>query len=306
MALKKTNPALLARARSLLLMPDYLHYRLYGDKRAEYTNATTTGLLRAETKDWDWDLIARLGFPRRIFPPVVQGLMPSHDTAAAFLAVPAGEDSVIISSGTWSLIGVLADAPILTTAARKAGFSNEGGYGGKTCFLKSIMGLWMIQSIRDELPGKPSFSVLSGLARESDYSGLVDVDDAAFFAPESMFRAIARKCEEAGHPAPQSTGDFLRCVYASLALAYAQSVAELAALTGKRYTSIHIVGGGCQDDFLSELTAKESGFPVYAGPVEGTALGNIISQMLRGGALADIQAAHAAVRAGFAIKEIRP
>ncbi|MCL2084902.1 MAG: rhamnulokinase [Oscillospiraceae bacterium] len=307
MALKLKSPGLLERADSLLLIPDYLHYRIYGGKRSEYTHASTTGLVSALTRDWDWDIIERLGFPRGIFQPVVHGLTPSHDTASAFMAVPAkGDGSVYISSGTWSLLGVVSDTPILSEAARKAGFSNEGGYGGTYRFLKNIMGLWMIQSVRREMKDSPSYAVLENMARDSDYDGLVDVNDAAFFAPESMTRAIELKCVEAGYPRPDGAADIVRCVYSSLARAYADSIKELEALTGKRYTSIHIIGGGSQDDILNKLTAQAAGLPVYAGPAEGTALGNIVSQMLRSGELPGIQAAHEAIRNSFTIKEVLP
>ena len=306
-ALKRKNPALLEQAARLLLMPDYLHYRLSGEKRTEYTHASTTGLVSAITRDWDWELIERLGFPRRLFLPVTHGLTPSHDTAGAFLAVPAkDENAVCISSGTWSLLGILSDAPILTEAAREAGFTNEGGYGGKYRFIKNIMGLWMVRSVRDELPDKPSYAVLERQARQSGYNGLVSVNDAAFFAPESMSRAVAQKCAEAGYPPPGGTGDVLRCVYRSLAREYADSVRELETLAGKRYTSISIIGGGSKDSFLNELTAKASGLPVYAGPTEGTAIGNIVSQMLRSGELPDIQTAREVIRNSFAVREFPP
>ncbi|MCL2003027.1 MAG: rhamnulokinase [Oscillospiraceae bacterium] len=304
MALKLRSPELLDGADCLLLTPDYFHYKLSGEKRAEYTIASTTGLINAAARDWDWEIIDRLGFPRRVFPPVKHGLPPSHDTASAFLAVPAGDgDSVCISSGTWSLLGVVSGAPILTQAARDAGFSNEGGFGGTIRFLKNIMGLWMIQSVRGELPGKPSYAELSGLARASAYDGLVDVNDAAFFAPESMIAAIRQKCAEAGYPPPVTAGDVSRCVYTGLAREYARSVRELETLTGKRYTAIHIIGGGSQDGFLNELTAQASGLPVYAGPAEGTALGNILSQMLRSGELPDLKTARELIKSSFSVRE---
>ncbi|MCL1819611.1 MAG: rhamnulokinase [Oscillospiraceae bacterium] len=304
MALKIKKPELLEQADTLLLLPDYLHYRLTGERRAEYTHASTTGLISAVTRDWDWELIEKLGFPRRLFLSVSHGLTPSHDTASAFLVVPAkDENTVYISSGTWSLLGIVSDKPILTQAAREAGFTNEGGYGGTFRFLKNIMGLWMIQSIRDELPDKPSYTELERQARESAYDGLVNVNDAVFFAPDSMSRAVTQKCGEAGYAPPESTGDILRCVYSSLALEYARSIRELEDITEKCYTGISIIGGGSQDSFLNELTAQASGLTVYAGPIEGTALGNIISQMLRSGELPDIKTARETVRNSFEVKE---
>jgi rhamnulokinase len=304
MALKRTSPGLLEAADSMLLIPDYIHYRLNREKRSEYTNASTTGLLNAGTRDWDWEMIDRLGFPRRIFQPVGYDLTPSHDTAAAFLM--ADSDSVLISSGTWSLLGIAGDRPILTETARKAGFTNEGGFGGKIRFLKNIMGLWMIQSIQKELPGSLSFTEMRDMARMSGYDGLVDVNDAAFFAPDSMMNAVIQKCTEAGYARPNGAGDLLRCVYLSLAREYARSVRELERITGRTYRSIRIIGGGSKNDFLNELTAQATGLPVYAGPAEGTAIGNIVSQMIKSGELPNLGAAHEAIRAGFPPAEFLP
>jgi rhamnulokinase len=283
MALKLTAPELLGRAGSMLLMPDYLHWRLTGEKRAEFTAASTTGLLNALTKDWDWEIIDRLGLPRRIFLPVAHGLVPGHDTANAFLAADGGEDTVILNSGTWSLLGVFTAAPVLTDAAREAGFTNEGGFGGTNRFLKTIMGMWMIQSVRRELPGKPAYEELSRLARESAYDGIINVADPAFYAPQSMSGVIALKCAEAGYRRPESAGDILRCACASLAKEYANSVRKLEALTGRKFTSISMIGGGSRNDLINELTALETGLPVNIGAAEATALGNIKAQMLISG-----------------------
>ena len=334
MALKAQTPSLLERAEGLLMIPDYLHYRLCGARKTEYTNATTTGLCGAASRDWDGEAIGRLGFPRKLFqeiapPGTVLGgfiqsvrqsvgfdcavvLPPTHDTASAFLSVPsqAGPSqagpAVTISSGTWSLLGALTDVPVLTEAARNAGFTNEGGTGGQYRFLKNIMGLWMVQSIRSELLGKPSFDALEQAARSSAYHGQVNVNDAAFFAPESMTQTVIEKCREAGFPAPNSTGDILRCVYRSLAAEYARSVKELEGLTGRRYTRVSIVGGGCQDRCLNELTAQACGLPVFSGPVEGTAVGNLVCQMIRSGQLPDEEAARAVIRNSFEITEVQP
>jgi rhamnulokinase len=305
MALKVQQPELLSRAGCMLLTPDWLRFCLTGEKTAEYTIASTTGLLNAVTRDWDWELIDMLELPRNIFLPIKHGASPSHDTAAAFLSVTA-ENTAIISSGTWSLLGVLSDAPILSDAARDAKFSNEGGFGGKVRFLKNIMGLWMIQEIRNELPDKVSFDTLADYARQSSYNGIVEVNGDAFFAPESMSRAVARKCADAGFPPPVSIGDTLRCVFCSLAAEYAKSVRELETLTGRAFTSISIIGGGSQNDFLNQLTASASGLPVYAGPAEGTAIGSIIAQMLISGELPDLRSAADVIRRSFEIKEFLP
>jgi rhamnulokinase len=307
MALKLNSPELLGQADCMLLIPDYLHYRLTGEKRAEYSVASTTGLLNAVSGDWDWDIIGRLGLARGIFPPVAHGALTSHDTAGAFLSIPAqDENAAFISSGTWSLLGIMTSAPILTERARQAGFTNEGGYGGQPRFLKTIMGMWMIQSVRKELEGNPPYEELADMASRSDYAGLVDVKDSVFYAPESMSAAITQKCAEAGYPPPKTAGDILKCCYCSLANEYAKGIRELEALTGRVFTSINIVGGGSRNDFLNRLTARVTGKTVYAGPSEGTALGNIISQMLLNGELPDIRTAHEVIRSSFDIKEIKP
>jgi rhamnulokinase len=163
----------------------------------------------------------------------------------------------------------------------------------------------MVQSVRHET-GNMSFPELTVMAKASDYQGTVDVNDDAFFAPESMSHAVRQKCADAGYMLPKNTGDILRCIYFSLAREYAGSIRELETLTGKRYTSVSIIGGGSKDHFLNELTAQASGLPVYAGPAEGTALGNIVSQMLRSGELPDIQTAHEVIRNSFEIKEVLP
>lgn len=329
MAVKNKTPALLESADSLLLIPEYLHYLLCGIKKTEYTIATTTGLVNAAAKTWDDEIISRCGFPRKIFgdlipPGTVLGwlteqvrnevgfncsvvLPPAHDTASAFLAVPAKDDtSVYISSGTWSLLGVERPEPITTESSRKAGFTNEGGYCYRFRYLKNIMGLWMIQSIRRELGESIGFPELAGMAKASDYQGLVDVNSKRFFAPESMINAVREECRGNGQPVPQHTGDILKCVYQSLARSYAQTVNELELLTGTRYTSINIVGGGCQDGYLNELTAEACCLPVYAGPVEGTALGNIVSQMINCGELRCVSDARKTISRSFDIRDAKP
>lgn len=315
MAVKSQTPEQLESAKNLLFIPDYFHYKLCGVMACEETIASTSGLLNAaernRERDWDFDIIDRCGYPRKIFgaisqPGTVLGglteavkcevgfdcavvLPPSHDTASAFFAVKRGwlgkselasfeENEIILSSGTWSLMGINAAAPILTEAARAAGFTNEVGVGGKIRFLKNIMGLWMLQSVRKELPDKPSFEELMKLAQSSDYDGIVDVNDDAFFAPESMISAVAGKCRESGFAPPQTTGDTVRCVCRSLAREYAKTVRELSDLTGQAFDGITIVGGGNQNTLLNDMTAEMCGIPVHTGPTEGTATGNILCQ----------------------------
>ena len=333
MAVKRQSPELLAQAHRLLLVPDYLHYTLTGVMSNEYTEASTSGLVSAAAKDWDRELLRLLGFPQKLFGTLslpgtaLGGLRPalreelgfdcqvilpaSHDTGSAFLAVPAGEgDSVTLSSGTWSLLGVELEQPVTTPESRAANFTNEGGYQYRFRYLKNIMGLWMIQNLRREMAENgqlPGFGELSRLAREeADFPGRVDVDDPSFMAPESMSAAVRAYCERTGQPVPQSPGELLSCVYHSLAQCYAQSVRQLERLTGRSFQAVHIVGGGSQDAYLNQLTASATGLPVYAGPTEGTALGNLLVQMIAQGEFAGLQEARDAIRASFAVKEVLP
>ena len=333
MAVKRQSPELLEQAHRLLLVPDYLHYILTGVMSNEYTEASTSGLVSAAAKDWDRELLRLLGFPQKLFGTLslpgtaLGGLCPalreelgfdcqvilpaSHDTGSAFLAVPAGEgDSVTLSSGTWSLLGVELEQPVTTPESRAANFTNEGGYQYRYRYLKNIMGLWMIQNLRREMAENgqlPGFGELSRLAREAaDFPGRVDVDDPSFLAPESMSAAVRAYCERTGQPVPQSRGELLSCVYHSLAQCYAQSVRQLERLTGRSFQAVHIVGGGSQDAYLNQLTASATGLPVYAGPTEGTALGNLLVQMIAQGEFASLQEARDAIRASFAVKEVLP
>ena len=333
MAVKRQSPELLEQAHRLLLVPDYLHYTLTGVMSNEYTEASTSGLVSAAAKDWDRELLRLLGFPQKLFGilslpgTALGGLRPalreelgfdcqvvlpaSHDTGSAFLAVPAGEGaSVTLSSGTWSLLGVELEQPVTTPESRAANFTNEGGYQYRYRYLKNIMGLWMTQNLRREMAENgqlPGFGELSQLAREAaDFPGRVDVDDPSFMAPESMSAAVRAYCERTGQPVPQSPGELLSCVYHSLAQCYAQSVRQLERLTGRSFQAVHIVGGGSQDAYLNQLTASATGLPVYAGPTEGTALGNLLVQMIAQGEFASLQEARDAIRASFAVKEVLP
>lgn len=336
MALKQEQPELLERADSLLMIPDYLHYRLTGKRSNEYTNATTTGLVNAETKTWDVGLLDRLGYPRKLFGELslpgtpLGGLLPeireqagfdctvvlpvTHDTGSAFLAVPAeSETAAYLSSGTWSLLGVENDRPILTEESRERNFANEGGYQYRFRYLKNIMGLWMIQSVRREaarefsLPEKPSFALLESLAREaSAFPSTVNVEEDRFLAPESMIREVREACRETGRQVPETLGEVMACIYHSLANCYRDTIRELESLTGKTYSVLHIVGGGSKDGYLNQLTADAAGIPVLAGPSEGTALGNLMAQMICAGEFPNLEEARKAERESFAIKRFEP
>lgn len=300
MAVKTKTPELLEKADKLLFIPDYIRYRLCGAIACEYTMATTTGLINAEQKDWDDEIISRLGFPRKIFLPLkkpggVVGtlteeviekvgydckvmLPPAHDTACAFYSV-SEENNIILSSGTWSIIGAKIPKPIVTKEAYECGFTNEGADDGNIRFLKNIMGLWMVQQVKKEIGGHYGYIELINMAEESSYSGTVDANDNSFFAPTSMVTAIKEKCVEAGFPAPQSTGDIILCICKSLAIAYAKAVKNLTRLTGQKFEAITIIGGGSRNSLLSKLTEEECGLPVHIGYAESTALGNLMYQL---------------------------
>lgn len=325
LALQKQNPEVLAQADALLLVPEYFSFLLTGVRKHEYTNATTTGLVNAHSRNWDFELIDRIGLPRHIFgeiaPPGIKlgSLLPhirerigfdcnvilpcTHDTASAVVSAPTDAGSVYLSSGTWSLMGVELDEPICTEASRQANITNEGGFGFKYRYLKNIMGLWMIQCIKAELGDKYSFEELCTLAREnSNFPSRIDVNDQCFLAPHSMIDAIKTACAQTVQPIPETPGELAFCVYQSLANCYAKTVLELESLTGVKYDKICIIGGGSQNTLLNELTAKACGKIITAGPVEGTAIGNILVQMIAAGQLGDIAEAKDLVKNSFEIE----
>ncbi|MBO7237614.1 MAG: rhamnulokinase [Kiritimatiellae bacterium] len=334
-ALKKESPDQLEKASHFLMMPEYLNYRLTGNIVHEYTDSSTTALLDAVKKDWDFDLIEKLGLPKRIFgklemPGAVVGeyrgvkvVLPAmHDTASAYLAVPARDDkAVYLSSGTWSLLGVENTSPITTSESCEANFTNEGGAWGRYRYLKNIMGLWMIQSIRRELNQveyvegkggdakkeallkisdyeqgrKYSFAELEMMARgAAGYNVTIDVNEQRFMNPESMIGEVLAAAAAEGE-APSTIGELMQCVYNSLAECYAAAISTLSFITGKTYTSINIVGGGSKDKYLNALTAEATGLEVFAGPTEGTAIGNLIVQMIAGGEFSDLEEARKAI-----------
>lgn len=341
-ALKQEHPEQLENAQNFLMIPDYFHFMLTGVSQNEYTNATTTNLVNARTKTWDSELLQKLGLPSDMFAPLAMSgtrigcftedvqkavgfncevLLPAtHDTGSAFLAVPARDDqAVYISSGTWSLLGVENKEPITTKASRLS-FTNEGGYQYRFRYLRNIMGLWIIQSIRRELNGidyvsgksdakhenekKFSFADLENAARNADgFKSIVDVNDEMFLAPDSMISAVKEYCHKTQQAIPGSIGELMQCVYCSLAKCYAKAIEDLSQLTGKQYTSINIVGGGSKDSYLNKLTAEATGLPVFAGPTEGTAIGNLMVQMISCGEYSDLAAARKAIKESFEIKE---
>ena len=346
LALKQEHPEQLEAARTFLMLPDYLNFLLTGVKCNEYTNATSTSLVNARTHDWDQEILGAMGIPSDIFlTPTMPGstvgeltpemaerigytstvvLPATHDTGSAFLAVPAkDEHAVFLSSGTWSLLGVENREPITTRESYEQNFTNEGGYELRFRYLKNIMGLWMNQSVRREVNGVDyvagktahqamfdhalSFDELRELTEEAaPFEAYVDVDDDRFLSPRSMIDEIKAACAETGQPVPQTIGEVMRTIYCSMSRSYAASIDGLRELTGNDYTSINIVGGGCQDVLLNQATANATGLPVYAGPVEGTCIGNLIVQMIRGGEFASLEEARACVAESFDVKRVDP
>lgn len=329
MAVKKQHPEYLEEARSLLMVPDYLHSLLGGKKATEYTNATTTQLVSPVTKDWDYELIEMLGYPATIFQPILKPgttlgelteevsnqvgfqckvvLPATHDTGSAVAAVPTNqEDTLYISSGTWSLMGVERLEADCSDVSRSHNFANEGGYDDRFRYLKNIMGLWMIQSVKEEFTKDYSYSEICEAASREKISSLVDCNDSRFLAPESMMEAVRDYCRETGQEVPVKDAELASVIYNSLAVCYRDTVTELTELTGREFSGIHVVGGGSNAEYLNQLTARYTGLPVYAGPAEATAIGNLLAQMIGGGELKGLKEARDCVRKSFDIKAYQP
>lgn len=328
-AIKEEHPEYLKAAESLLMTPDYFHFLLTGIKKMEYTIATTGQLINVNTNDWDWELLDLLGFPRRIFrklsmPGTLAGnlseevkrevgfdckvLLPaSHDTGSAVLAVPAeGEDVLYISSGTWSLMGVERKEPDCSLRSMKAGFTNEGGYDHRYRYLRNIMGLWMIQSVKKELAPELSYARICEMAAQERISSVVDCNDDVFLAPENMTQAVQDFCADTGQQVPKTLAQIAAVIYHSLAKCYADTLGIMEEITGKHYDTIHVVGGGSSADYLNELTARYTGRRVSAGPAEATAIGNITVQMLSGGVFKDLSEARRCICRSFDIRHYVP
>jgi sugar (pentulose or hexulose) kinase len=333
--------AALEAAHSLLLLPDLLGYWLTGEIGAERTNASTTGLLDIEAGTWSRDLACRLGLPWSILPPlrdagtVIGPLRPevasglglesqvpviavgSHDTASAVVAVPAGTDGFgYISSGTWSLVGLELDAPVLSEEARLADFTNEGGVDGTVRFLKNVMGLWVlsecVKAWRDRgTPATDLASLLDGAGTAAPLRTVIDINDPTLLPPGSprdpMPERVAALARAAGEPLPDSPGDVTRCILDSLALAYRRHLRTAARLAGRDLDVVHVVGGGSQNHLLCQLTADALGVPVLAGPAEAAALGNALVQARTLGAdLPDLAAMRDLVRRTHAVRRHDP
>ncbi|MDD9268794.1 rhamnulokinase family protein [Paenibacillus sp. GCM10023248] len=311
----------------LLLMPDLFRFYLSGVRSTEYTIASTTGLLDSAARDWDRSLLHRLGIPDSLFtsivmPGTIEGQLrseiteelqigpvsvvasASHDTASAVVSIPSLEtDYAFISCGTWSLMGVELDQPILTEASLQYGFTNEGGAEHKIRMLKNIMGLWLLQECRRqwELEGVSlSFADMQEIAKaEPGLRSYVDAQDPVFLAPGNMPERIRRYCAETGQSVPQSKAEIIRCVVDSLAMKFKQTLDEIEELLERKLQTIHMVGGGIQNQLLCQLTANATGRPVIAGPVEATAIGNIMMQVKAHGEVSSLDQIRQAVRDSF-------
>ncbi|MGB8212070.1 MAG: rhamnulokinase family protein [Anaerolineales bacterium] len=309
------SPQLVA-AQTFLNIPDLFNFWFSGVKVSEYTIATTTQCYNPVTGKWAWDLLKKLEIPPAIFGEIVPpgtmlgkirpavadeaGLeklnvvaVASHDTQAAIAAVPAGADNfVYLSSGTWSLIGIEVDHPIITAKSQKYDLTNEGGYGGKFCLLKNILGLWLLQECRREWAGKGqsySYDDLTQLAGSAaPLQAFVNPTDPGFLAPGDMPVRIQAFCRATGQPVPQTQAEIVRCILESLALEYRYQVDLISSLAGYALPVIHIIGGGARNALLDQFTANATGRPVIAGPVEASALGNILVQAISAGHVASI------------------
>lgn len=322
-SLVKQRPWLLERADSLLLTPDLFNYFLTGKKRAEYTIASTTQLMDANHKIWSDTILKALGIPKNILPLIVPsgtvigdltgeiceelGLEPAeviavagHDTQSAVVAVPTQEkDFIFISCGTWSLFGTELDAPIIGEKSLECNVSNEGGCENKTTLLKNIIGLWLVQESRRQWirEGREySYGELEQMALEAEpFVSFIDPDAPEFVPAGNIPERIREFCLRTGQKAPESIGEVMRCINQSLALKYRYALEQIESCTGKHYEVIHMIGGGIQSKLLCQMTAGANGRKVIAGPVEATALGNIVMQMIALGMIKDVSQARSMI-----------
>lgn len=324
----------LEKAKTILMMPDLFNFYLTGEKNTEYTIASTSQLLNPVTKDWHQELFDLLDITEEKMAPVSQpgkeighldknelkidnkrGInviaVGSHDTASAVLAVPAeGEDWAFISSGTWSLIGTELDKPIINEKSFQLGFTNEGGANNKIRFLKNVTGMWLLEECIKNWKmnnNTVSYEHLIEQAKSSpSFQRIINPDDDIFLHPDNMMDAIVEFCEETNQKAPRTQGEFVSTIFESLALKYNYIIQSLQKVTDKKINKIHIIGGACQNDMLNQFTANATEIPVLAGPVEATATGNIIMQMLASGKLRNLAEARKIVKSSFPITTYEP
>src|SRR5215207_4221482 len=332
-ALHQARGDTLERAARLLLIPDLLRYFLTGEATTEATIASTTQFLSIATGDWDRALLERLGLPSNLLTAIVSPATPahrllpeviseigcraiqvpavaSHDTASAVAAVPADGRFAFLSSGTWSLLGTELERPIVDERALTWNFANEGGIGGTYRLLRNITGLWLVEGCRRawERQGRwPGYEAMAAATLAAPaFQATIDPNDSSFLNPVDMPQAIAAFCRATGQTAPESPGSVMRCVLESLALAYRLALERTEALTGHRFPGLHVVGGGTRNETLLQFTADAIGGPVWSGPTEATAIGNLLGQLMASGRIADVDEGRALVRDSFPIRTYEP
>jgi len=333
-AMKKAGSPKLEAAETLLLTPDLLNYFLTGVRSCEFTMATTTQLLKPQTRTWNAPLMEQLGIKPTLFsapvePGTVIGCLSdevcrelgvtqiqsiavaSHDTESAIAVMGAGsEKTAYLVCGTWSLLGTMLPEALLSSESRNLQFSNEGGIGGMYQLLKNIMGLWLLQRCKREwkMEGDSiSYAELVDLASEAaPFRSLIDPDDLRFMNPEDMVGEIAAFCLETGQPSPISKGETVRCILESLALRYRKVLGQVERLTGESYDSLYMVGGGIQNELLCQFTASAIGRSVWAGPVEASALGNLLVQFVASGSVHSYEEGAAIIRRSFPTRQYEP
>lgn len=327
MAIKKKNPENLKKAKTFLMIPDYFNFLLTGKKVNEYTNATSTQLVNSFDKTWDDNILNSLEINKEMFQEIklpktnlgnlrselveefgfnMEVILPAtHDTGSAFISsVCNDEDSVYLSSGTWSLMGVENRFPICVPQSMNYNFTNEGGIDYKFRFLKNIMGLWIIQEVKRMYKDKYSFSELVVKAKEAErFKSFIDVNHDRFLNPEDMIEEIQTYCKETNQDIPKTPGQVAYCVFNSLGISYRESIKELEEIFEKKYERINVFGGGCQNELLNQLIADRTNKEVLAGPVEATAIGNIIAQLLSFNKIEDLREARKLIEESFEIKK---
>jgi rhamnulokinase len=337
LAWKNHSPEILAAADTLLFMPDFFHWCLCGAKKAEFTIASTSQCVHPLRRNWSLPLLKKLGLPVHFLPEIVPpgttlGVMreslagrtrlagvkvvapPAHDTASAVAGVPTANTGsanwAYLSSGTWSLMGVELNKPVLSARALELNMHNEAGIDGTCRLLKNIMGLWLVQQCKksfDAAGRKYDYTQLAALAAKAKpFRSIVDLNDPRFLNPPDMPHAIREFCRETKQPVPKTDGELVRCCYESLALKYRETLGSLEELTGKKIEVIHIVGGGSQNKLLNQFTADACGRPVIAGPVEATAMGNLLTQVRASGELDSLADMREVVRQSSAVMSYKP
>jgi rhamnulokinase len=322
----------LAGAETLLMIPDLFSYFLCGEKRVEYTEASTTQMYRLGAGDWDRGMLERAGVASKILPEVVQPgtvlgdvgrdvleacgfaktfpviAVASHDTASAVASIPGLDaGSAFISSGTWSLMGVELRTPVTTEQARTLGFTNEGGCGGATLLMRNITGLWILQECMRQWGASCGWAELIAAAREAaPFRSVILPNAAEFGAPGNMVEAIRGFCRSSEQAVPETMGEVARCCFESLSLAYWSALEALRTLTGAEIRTLRVVGGGCLNTFLCQMTADACGCSVVSGPAEASALGNVMMQAVAVGAVKDVAAGRAAIGASLKLAEYAP